>query len=299
MAIEVQASDAVATRRRGKNQPARWSLRLALVSGFFLFFGSGGCGPVIPFFAGWTAGSGLAALLLGIWAVVLYLQSEGNLGGLIRAIFGIFFGSLGAVVGFSVAQDTRPLHRSVVIKGMSNCRQIQLALNAYASDHEGKYPDAAVAHPGHTNELFRKLFVEGYLSDERIFGCPLSSSQPDGKIGRAPDFQDAVQPGENHWAMTKGLTTESPREMPLVFESPAVASWPPKWNADAVETSQPGRVWKGAKVIIGFNDGSVNVMPLEADKGAAVGLAPKADGSPVFPDVHPTPEILDMEKALR
>jgi hypothetical protein len=167
---------------------------------------------------------------------------------------------------------------------------------AYALDHDGKYPDAAFEHPLNSNEVFRKLFIEGYLSDERIFGCEVSPYHPDGVIGVAPDFREAVKAGENHWAMTRGQTGTVQNGIPLVFENPAVAAWPPKWDANAVEVAKPGRVWHGRKVIIGLNDGSVTTGRLNSRWGAAVSLAPKADGSPVFPDVHPTPEVLNVEK---
>ena len=60
-------------------------------------------------------------------------------------------------------------------------------------------------------------------------------------------------------------------------------------------TGKPGRTWKGGKVIIGFNDGSVSVLALESAKGNHVGLKPKADGKPVFPDLDPKPTILQVE----
>jgi len=188
------------------------------------------------------------------------------------------------------------IKRSKLAIGISNCRKIDIALKTYAEDHGGKYPDAAMEGPRSSHEIFRKLVAEGYLDDELVFGCPFSPAAPDGNPGQAPDYLKAVKAGENHWAMRKGLTDESPPDMPLVFENPAVATWQPKWNADAVVAPLPGRVWRSLTVIVGFNDGSVSPMPLAAKKGSAVGLAPKADGSLVFPDLHPTPEILDIAR---
>ena len=43
--------------------------------------------------------------------------------------------------------------------------------------------------------------------------------------------------------------------MPLVFENPIAAGWPPQWNADAAGKPVQGRAWSGGKVIIGKNDG--------------------------------------------
>ena len=238
------------------------------------------------------------ALGMGLWGLGKYLWGGDEMDGLVRALLGIVLALYSFAVGSLHAEGYRrfPLRKASMTKAVSNCRQIDIALRAYASDHDGRYPDAAVAHPRNSNELFRKLFTEEYLSDERIFGCPMSGAVPDGNIGQPPDFLEALKRGENHWAMTKGLTDASPPSMPLVFENPAVATWPPKWNVDEVETPRPGRVWKGGKVIIGFNDGSAEMMPLQSAGGAAVGLAPRADGTPVFPDVHPAPEILNVER---
>src|SRR5207253_1916843 len=92
---------------------------------------------------------------------------------------------------------------------------------------------------------------------EIIFGSPKSVFVPDGKIGVKPGFADALKASENHWAFTKGLDDSSPGNIPLVFENPSDASWPPKWDPDSAATKKPGRTWNGGKVIIGYNDSSV------------------------------------------
>jgi hypothetical protein len=71
--------------------------------------------------------------------------------------------------------------------------------------------------------------------------------------------------------MTQGITSTSPAIIPLVFENPVETSWPPKWNADAAGRPVAGRAWGGGKIIVGRNDGSVEVIKLESSSGAAVG----------------------------
>jgi len=70
----------------------------------------------------------------------------------------------------------------------------------YAAEHGGNYPDAAAPSATSSNEVFRQLFITEIIDNEMIFGCPHSPANPDGKIGSAPDFSDAVKAGENHWA---------------------------------------------------------------------------------------------------
>jgi type II secretory pathway pseudopilin PulG len=141
-----------------------------------------------------------------------------------------------------------------------NCRQIVAALRLYAGDHNGKYPDAHESEPTTSNDAFRILISEGILEDERVFGAKLSKFIPDNNIGEAPDFKDALEAGENHWAMTKAVTTKSPPLTPLVFENPVASGWPPIWNADAAGKNEKGRAWKGGKIIVCFNDTSALVI---------------------------------------
>ncbi len=183
-----------------------------------------------------------------------------------------------------------------IAKAISNCRQIITALRFYASDHEGKYPDSKLPNTHISNEVFRELFKDGQADSEQIFGSPSSGDgRPDGNIGEKPDYAEALKPGENHWAMTRGLTDSDPGNIPLVFESPSDPTWPPKWNPEYAGTTKPGRTWSGGKVIIGFNDGSVSAMKLESAKGRDVGFAPRPDGTQVFPIIPGRKfEVLDV-----
>lgn len=97
--------------------------------------------------------------------------------------------------------------------------------------------------------------------------------------------------------MTKGLTDHGDESIPLVYESPADATWPPKWNPDYAGTDKPGRTLCGGKVIIGFNDGSVSALPLESAKGMNIGLRPHPDGTPIFPTIPGRKlEVLDVAR---
>ena len=154
-------------------------------------------------------------------------------------------------------------------KSINNCRQIIDACRKYAADHDGKYPDSALPKALDSNAVFHELFIGDAIMDERIFGSPYSPFQPDGDIGRGPDYPRALQPGENHWAMTKGLDIRSPGAIPFVYENPIESTWPPLWNAGVFHKPFKGRVWSGAKVIIGTNDGSVELMKLSVKEGRA------------------------------
>ena len=186
--------------------------------------------------------------------------------------------------------------RSPQTRAISNCRQIITTLRIYSSDATGIYPDHDVPQARSSNEVFHLLFVTGVADNEQIFGSPVSPFQPDGNIGKGPDYLEALTPGENHWAMTKGLDDSAAGSYPLVYENPAEATWPPKWNADLADQPKPGRAWKGGKIIIGMNDSSVSMQKLESDKGDRVGLKLSHDDKDLFTQNERALEILNVAR---
>lgn len=193
-----------------------------------------------------------------------------------------------------VAPNNRLLHAG------KNARQIIVCLKAWAAEHEGHYPDAFENDvPQTSNDAFRLLIKHGYIEDkqfqdERIFTCPASPFTNDNNIGEAPDFTEALEADENHWCLMKGLKENSDGNAPLVFENPVSATWPPTWNCDIAGLPKAGRAWKGGKIIVGLNDGSVMPQKLENTKGDSVGLAKDANGKDLFTRFADPGEYLDV-----
>ncbi|MCF7788227.1 MAG: hypothetical protein K9N47_19040 [Prosthecobacter sp.] len=153
------------------------------------------------------------------------------------------------------------------VRGVMNCKNIMLSLKLYAKDNGSAYPDAGLsaASAKSANQIFHRLFEERITADERIFGCPNSVFVPNADIGTAPGFSQALTPGECHWMLLKFQTDSSNGNMPVVVENALNASWPPKWDVSDPSSNKRGRVWKGNKIIIGRNDGSVAVERLSPD----------------------------------
>jgi hypothetical protein len=155
------------------------------------------------------------------------------------------------------------------MRGVMNCKNIIRSLKLHAKDNGSAYPDAgpAAVSAKSANQIFHRLFIGEIItaSDERIFGCPNSMFVPDGDIGTAPDFAKALTPGECHWMLLKFQTDFSSGDMPVVVENALNATWPPQWDVSDPSGSKRGRVWKGNKIIIGRNDGSVAVERLSPD----------------------------------
>ncbi|MBB5031265.1 type II secretion system protein [Prosthecobacter vanneervenii] len=170
-------------------------------------------------------------------------------------------------------------------RGVNNARQIITSMKLFSKEHSSQYPDTVVnpvtgSLAQNANDAFRLMIQERIVSDERIFGCPAGYT-PDNSLGAAPDFRQALTPGENHWALTAGQTDTAVGSMPLVFENPASPGWPPQWNANMAGQIAPGRTWPGGKIIIGRNDGSVSVETLSDAKGM-VGPKMMAGGVNLF-----------------
>lgn len=191
-------------------------------------------------------------------------------------------------VGAVLITLLRPLYaagreRAAQQKAISNCRQIITTCRLYSNDAREIFPDHKDP-PGITpktaNEAFRELFKMGACDSEEIFGCPNSPFVPDGKIGHAPDWSEALQKGENHWAMTAGLSDADVGYYPLIYENPVYGEGPPCWNADAAGQKKPGRCWRDGKVVVGFVDSSVALLKVEAKAGPKVKLMPAGGFDP-------------------
>jgi hypothetical protein len=203
----------------------------------------------------------------------------------------------------------RLYERRNLTKAIWNCRQIITAMRIYCPDSSGKYPDSYVIGTKTANTAFRLLFEDNILDNEMIFGCPVSPFEPNGVIvdpHSGPDSSKsgkALQAGENHWAMTAGLSDHISGSIPLIYENPVSATWPPKWNADMAGKPVRGRAWSNGGIIVGFNDSSVGIQPLASAYGAAVGLRPDPNtGEDLFEealnaalDNYSKGEVLDVE----
>lgn len=179
------------------------------------------------------------------------------------------------LASLSMAAIGKMGERGQITKAIANCRQIIIAIRLYAADEGGRYPDQDSSEPASTaNIAFRTLIRSGSLEDEKIFGCGVSKYVPDGNLGSAPEYEEAVKPGENHWMMTADLSDSSPGGIPLIYENAVATGTDPTWNADAAGRNVRGRTWSGGKVIIGTNDSAVEPMKCEATKGSSVKLKP-------------------------
>lgn len=181
-----------------------------------------------------------------------------------------------AFLGFCVFTSLKL--KSAQMTTGDNARHIYGMLLTYASDHNGYYPDSVKAREGLTaNAAFREIFKEGLIEDESIFGGLYSRFVPDNSIGSEPNFEQALQAGENHWMMTAGNTNTTAVIIPIFFENTVDATWPPRWlppsyfsygYSEVTSTPPPrGRSWPNGTILVTKNDGSTQAMKLVEKDG--------------------------------
>ena len=98
---------------------------------------------------------------------------------------------------------------------MGSLRQIREACAAYASIHEGHYPDGTTS-----NEALRQLFISGLIDDEALFSTSgLDRMSTDRNIGTAENgYLQALAPGECRLNYIRGLTAgKTDPTIPLIY----------------------------------------------------------------------------------
>ncbi len=201
------------------------------------------------------------------------------------------------LAGLALPAFTTVQQNARMTQAGNNARQIIITLKAWAGDNQGLYPDFYKKDPPQTaNDAFRLMIKAGLIEDERIFSCPASPFVNDNNIGEGPDYQEALEASENHWCMTKGLSDSASGNAPIVFENAVATSWPPTWNCDLAGQPKEGRAWKGGKIIVGLNDGSVTPQKLASSKGDNVGLEQTTSGKDLFTQYSQQGEFLDVQK---
>jgi hypothetical protein len=176
--------------------------------------------------------------------------------------------SLLAVFGWSLTTGcSLPLKKIAKASTTAKTGQdIYTMLSAWASDNNGDFPTARQF----SNEAFRELFKARLVDSEKLFAIPgdawhKNTPSGDGRtfddeIGSAPDYVQALMPGECAWAYLTGLKVESDPQLPLLAngfnESPGL------YTDDA---SRKGGVFLGEKCAWVTVSGSAKASELSPD----------------------------------
>jgi len=163
--------------------------------------------------------------------------------------------------------------RAKQTKDMSNCKQILLSIRQFDTDWgefpnkvpggNGQYSDGTLTPLTATNfanDAFWWLFPT-YLTDELIFSVPGSvwGNQADDVLD--PTFgtrTETLKAGEVAYSYVTGLSGTSNAEFPVMGDAGTGAT--DAGNPYSNQSGQKGAVWLGQKAIVGFVDGSAQVM---------------------------------------
>ena len=142
----------------------------------------------------WLLGS-IPSIILGILAIRKIDQSGGTLKGRGMGIAGIVTGSVGVIVGLMpigmIAAIAFPAfsgvrEKALMVKQMSDIRQVAYACRAYAADHNGDYP-----------KMLPSLVTDGYLdSGELLAWKPDPSSEESLPLLYRPGLTDTAAADE-------------------------------------------------------------------------------------------------------
>lgn len=145
----------------------------------------------------WILGS-IPAIILGIMAIRRVDQSGGTLKGRGLGIAGIATGGAGVILGLTpvaiIASMVVPVYtkvgeRAEVSLHNAQMRQVLLACQSYASEHDGNHPPS-----------LGELTKEGYLDDETLLSLKTTAERRSGTTGSALLYRrgltDTASPNE-------------------------------------------------------------------------------------------------------
>ena len=168
------------------------------------------------------------------------------------------------LVSISTPALTRALKRAKMTKVLNNARQIKLALDQFAIDNDGQYPNENTAEfygidsPTDAESSFQQLIEAGLLDDESIFYVkenPNCNSAP-------PDGDGIIEKGENGFGYVSGLSNTSDAKLPIIFDATG------KGEDQTVRFAM--NTWNRKAIIVRI-DGSVKPEILSGKKGSKTG----------------------------
>ena len=138
-----------------------------------------------------------------------------------------------ALAALATPQIFKALKRAAMAEGINNIKQVKLALDSFAMDFDGQYPNSDTSRrlTGNEDEIndsntgFRQLFWSGDTQSEKIFwvkGSSVATRSPDDKItdGSGEIVESEIlREGDCHWAYMTEQSNVSNPSRPLVMDS--------------------------------------------------------------------------------
>jgi prepilin-type N-terminal cleavage/methylation domain-containing protein len=156
-----------------------------------------------------------------------------------------------SLAALATPQIFKALKRAALAEALNNVKQVKYALDGFATDFDGQYPNDDTAErvveggtgTSFSNDYFRQLFMSGETESESIFwvkNSPVAkTSPPDNKVseGGKPQISLILQAGDCHWAYMKEQTNTSNVARPLLMDGyrPGSSEFDPDlWDLKAI-----------------------------------------------------------------
>jgi prepilin-type N-terminal cleavage/methylation domain-containing protein len=169
----------------------------------------------------------------------------------------VVIGIIGILAALAMPVYTTAMMSAQMTDGLSNARQIGLAMKMFAQDNDGSFVSGTNSYGDQittSNDAFRSL-IPTYLDNEKVFTISRAKvgSKADNKISPPTEILKA---GENAFAYVEGLNTSSNSNWPLIVDETDGSG-----HYTTVEGNLGG-TWKGTKAIVVHTDGSSAAVPL-------------------------------------
>jgi len=163
-------------------------------------------------------------------------------------------------VGIKKAKETASIQQA---------RAISLAMSAYATDHNGNYPDGKTS-----TEVFQKLLDEKYVTDPAIFYVEMP--------GKTKATSGPITSQNVSFDVTSGVNSSSSDAVPVVFLTGYIVTYTP--GASAVRDSSSATPFGGTDtrtsgIAVAFKDNSARFHNSLRDESINEFIPPEFDAS--------------------
>lgn len=205
-----------------------------------------------------------------------------------------------ALAAMATPQILKAMKKVALADALNNARQVKIALNEFATDFDGQYPNDDTANELESglgtvssNDYFRQAILNRSTDSEKIFWAKGSHiakrSKPDDKIKDGGKFaiSEILEPGDVHWAYISEQTDTSQGSRPLVLD-------PYKTGSNEFDPE----LWDGKAIVVRI-DNSANTLRLGINSNKLTdsdGNDLLSSGSEAFPDDDPSQWIKQPAK---
>jgi len=144
----------------------------------------------------------------------------------------------------------RVVDRAQQMSAVQSVHAIGNAMDEYAGDHKGAYPDGKTS-----TEVFQKLIDGHYVDDPSVFYVPMS--------GKVKATSHKLTAENVCFDVTSGTTVDAPEGLPIVYSTGFTVTYLP--GANATPDANARRPFHGAGIAVNYFIESIKFLPAAPD----------------------------------